>query len=252
MNKQPAKENGSTSANPSEKHTSLLSQIILEDLLHQIMEGKLHPGDKLPPERHWAEKLNVSRAALREAIRAMQIIGLVSSRQGEGTYINNQFESTTLFQPMTISYWLNGGTVNDVHQFRRGIEIMAAEQAALRASDEDIAVMRELNQKMLDESQDNLGTDYDRALHNKIAEVCGNCLIKDSLGSASALLDDLVYRLRVVIFEQKEDAEALTIQHQNIIDAIAMHNPEHARKAMAEHMAFVSNFIERAQQEQSS
>ena len=64
-----------------------VSQLIIEQFINMIKEGKLKMGDRLPPERTLAEMFNVSRASVREAFSAMEIIGLIEVRQGEGSYI---------------------------------------------------------------------------------------------------------------------------------------------------------------------
>ena len=65
-------------------------QIIMDQIMTQLKHHQLHPGDRLPPERKWAEELGVSRGAVREAIRALEMIGLVTIRQGGGTFINDR------------------------------------------------------------------------------------------------------------------------------------------------------------------
>jgi len=71
---------------------------IVEQIQNLIKEGKLNPGDKLPPERILAEKLGVSRPPLREAISALEILGISKSRSGKGNFIKNTFDSTSYAQ----------------------------------------------------------------------------------------------------------------------------------------------------------
>ena len=66
-----------------------LYQSIVEQFVNLIKEGQLKVGDRLPPERTLAEMFNVSRASIREAFSAMEIIGLIEVRQGEGSYITD-------------------------------------------------------------------------------------------------------------------------------------------------------------------
>lgn len=69
-----------------------LSDVILEQLENMILEGSLAPGEKLPPERELAKQFEVSRPSLREAIQKLEARGLVTRRQGGGTYVKNQLE----------------------------------------------------------------------------------------------------------------------------------------------------------------
>lgn len=71
---------------------------LMDSILEALKNGTLNPGDRLPPERKWAEEMKVSRSAVREAVRALEMIGLVSCRQGGGTFINENYR-LTMFQP---------------------------------------------------------------------------------------------------------------------------------------------------------
>ena len=217
-------------------------QTLMDLILDSLKKGELQPGDKLPSERKWAESMDVSRSAVREAIRALEMIGLVNTRHGGGTYINDSY-NLTMFQPMTISYRLNHGTIIDIHVFRQGLEIEAAALAAQRANDEDIKELNEIVKKLLLAENTEEGSKYDRKFHNKIAEMSGNCLIRDSLSSVGALLDEIVADLRSMIFKSDSNARILVDQHKKIADSIADHKPELARKYMTEHMQFNSRFI---------
>ena len=68
---------------------------IMDQIKEKIQRKELRPGDRLPPERQWSEQLGVSRATVREAIRSMEMIGLVTCRQGEGNFINDDFTSAS-------------------------------------------------------------------------------------------------------------------------------------------------------------
>ena len=69
-----------------------LSDVILQQLENMILEGSLAPGEKLPPERELAKQFEVSRPSLREAIQKLEAKGLVTRRQGGGTFVKNQLE----------------------------------------------------------------------------------------------------------------------------------------------------------------
>ena len=67
---------------------------VIDYFKKKIMDGELRPGEKLPPERDIAEQLNVSRNSVREAIRIMDMTGVISSQQGSGNYITCEFQKS--------------------------------------------------------------------------------------------------------------------------------------------------------------
>ena len=67
---------------------------VIEKVKTMILSGELKPGEKLPPEREFAEKLEVSRNSVREAIRIMDMMGIVSSQQGSGNYVTCEFQKS--------------------------------------------------------------------------------------------------------------------------------------------------------------
>lgn len=85
--------------------TPIRVQKVYEDIIEQfknmIYSGQLQKGDKLPPERELCQMLDVSRASMREALRAMEVMGIVDSRPGEGTYIVDEITSS-MFKPLSL------------------------------------------------------------------------------------------------------------------------------------------------------
>lgn len=224
---------------------SSVFQRILNDLFDAFRNGRIKAGDKLPPERQWAEALGVSRSTLREAIRAFEILGVFRCIQGGGTFLNTDY-SQMMFQPMTISYYLNNGTIQNLQEFRRTLELCAVRLAAEKASEDDL---RELEQifdcihRLGDRNQDvGAGAKYDQMFHQKIAAISGNCLIRDALASSEVLINHAIADLRIEVFKDSGNMTELENQHQKLIDAIGRHDPEQAYRAMEEHLDFVESF----------
>ncbi len=206
-------------------------QIIMDQIMTQLKQHQLHPGDRLPPERKWAEELGVSRGAVREAIR-----------QGGGTFINADY-SLAMTQPMTISFWLGGGTVYNVHHFRQCLEQEAAYLAARHATADDIATLQRLADAMAHEPDSVKSAAIDRRFHDTIAIISGNGLIHDALASVGSLLDDILYESRVAIIAEEQGEGVLAFQHSLLVDAIAAGDPDLALKRMKEHMLYVEDFL---------
>ena len=86
-----------------------LTEQVMQQLASKIISGELKPGEKLPPERDLAEMLQVSRSRVREALRALSLIGLVSIRPGGGTYVGNHIDQ----MPEETVIWLFRQQVNN-------------------------------------------------------------------------------------------------------------------------------------------
>ena len=104
-------------------------EMVMEQIKDIVKKGELKSGDKLPSERDLCEKLEVSRASIREALRALQMLGLIESKHGEGNFINENFENS-LLEPLSIVFLLLGSKSGDVLELRKIIE---PETAALAA-----------------------------------------------------------------------------------------------------------------------
>ena len=104
-------------------------EIIMNQIKDIVKSGELKRGDKLPSERDLALKLNVSRTSVREAIKALETLGLIESKHGEGNYIRSDFEDI-LLEPLSIVFMLLGSDNNEILQLRNVIEPEVAKIAA--------------------------------------------------------------------------------------------------------------------------
>ena len=91
---------------------------VIDYFKKKIMDGELRPGEKLPPERDIAERLNVSRNSVREAIRIMDMTGVISSQQGSGNYITCEFQKS-LAETMTMMFAMDQIDYKQISQIRR-------------------------------------------------------------------------------------------------------------------------------------
>jgi GntR family transcriptional repressor for pyruvate dehydrogenase complex len=122
-----------------------LSDVITERLESMILDGTLVAGEKLLPERLLAEKFQVSRPSLREAIQNLQAKGLIERKQGGGTFITQNL-SAKMTDPLSALVASRPETQFDLLEFRHALEGMAAYYAALRGQPEDyLALNNALN-----------------------------------------------------------------------------------------------------------
>ena len=105
-------------------------EIVMEQIKDIVKKGEVKSGEKLPSERELGEKLEVSRASIREALKSLQILGLIESKHGEGNFINKNFENS-LLEPLSIVFLLLGSKSEDVLELRKIIEPQIAALAAI-------------------------------------------------------------------------------------------------------------------------
>lgn len=124
-----------------------LSDTIAEQIEGLIASGELKPGDNLPPERDLSKQLDVSRPSLREALLVLESRGLLQARRGGG-YCVTDVTAPVITDPLVHLLQRHPSTVDDVLELRHGIECIAAQFAALRATDTDIKKLNGLVTRM--------------------------------------------------------------------------------------------------------
>ncbi|MBQ2288629.1 MAG: FadR family transcriptional regulator, partial [Lachnospiraceae bacterium] len=125
---------------------------VVDFVQEQILDGVYRAGDKLPSEREMALQLNVSRTSVREGIRILEQMGVLSCQQGSGNYITGDFENT-LIRVMTLMFAVEGTTYREITEFRFALEYQALSLAIHNATDEQIAEM-EYHMSMLETAQE--------------------------------------------------------------------------------------------------
>ncbi len=214
---------------------------VMDQIKEMIDKGTLNKGDKLPSERDLVEQLQVSRASIREALRALEVIGLIECRQGEGNFIKSSFQDN-LFEPLSIMYMLEGTNPEEILEFRKILEVEASGLAAKRITAEQLTELKEIMERFENCEDEEMNASIDKELHYKIAECSGNVLIFNILRSVSLLVDDFIKDARKLILVQQENKEMLLSQHKKIYLAIEGHSSVAARKAMQQHLDYTNKY----------
>src|SRR6056297_3219907 len=144
-----------------------LYESIVKQIQHLINEGDLIPGQKLPPERELAEELNVSRTSIREALRALEMMGYLESKVGVGggTFIK-EITIDNIISPFSKVLLKNDDFIVELLEVRLFLEIESARLAAMRRTDKDIENMQKAIAQMEDEIQrGDSGLNGDNAFH---------------------------------------------------------------------------------------
>lgn len=225
-----------SSFGPIKKQTLLVEEITSR-ILSLIKERELSPGDRLPPERDLAVMLNVSRASLREALRALFAMNIIEMRQGDGTYVTS-LEPQQLVQHLEFVFSLDDSTFIQLFEARKIVEVGIVALAAQRITEKQITLLEEklrLAERSLHDSEVFLNADLE--LHKVIIEAAGNPILDRFMASISQL--GLASRSRTVnipgiLTETIED-------HKAIVEAIKQHDPDAASRAMLIHLNHVED-----------
>jgi len=217
-----------------------------DEVIHQIeelvLQGVLKPGDRIPGERALSKSLNVSRPVLRDALQKLEARGLLLTRQGEGSVVADVVG--TVFQdPIVDLIRKHPKATSDYVEFRRQIEGITAEMAAIRATDADRELLTRLINTMTEthELQDfSAEAEVDTEFHQAIGECAHNIVLLHMLRSCYRLLEQGVFINRSRLYSHNGSRNALLAQHKAIYASIMARDPQAARKAAEAHMDFVA------------
>ncbi|WP_274307505.1 FadR/GntR family transcriptional regulator [Solibacillus daqui] len=217
---------------------------VFEVLHEKITSGKLQPGDRLDSVEHLAEQFAVSRSAIREALSALNAMGLIEIKQGSGTFVK-QFSEENLHLPLSKTIVSNRDSIPHLLELRKIIEVGTAVSAAKHRSQDDIQKLEQILQKMKEVQGDGeLGEQVDFEFHATIAAASQNPLLVNLLAQVSDLmLDTMRATRRLLLFSSKTASEQLYDEHMQIFLAIKQQNTNLAELAMFSHLSNVENAL---------
>ncbi len=222
-----------------------LSSAVVRQIEQLVLRGILRAGERLPSERELAERLQVSRPSLRDAIATLQEKGLLAAKPGAGIYIADVLGSA--FSPALIELFArHDEAVFDYLSFRRDMEGLAAERAAQQGSDTDLAVVNAVFQKMESaHAKKNAEEEaqLDAQFHMAIIEASHNVVMLHMMRSMYELLRGGVFYNRQVMFSQRTSRSALLEQHKAINTALQARDPAAARAAIERHLDYVESCL---------
>lgn len=209
------------------ERTSAVSSVARR-LIDELGSGSFAPGTRLPPERELAANLQVGRSTLREAMAALDVLGIIEIRPGSGSYLKAD-SADLLPQALKWGLMLGQPGTKDLVEVREHLEVCAAALAAARATDEDIERLRE---HLIGMQSAGAGVEQfveaDLAFHLETAAIARNSVLSDILHSVRSLL--------VAWFDRTLRVEgtmtATLAEHEAVFEAIEARSPERAEAAM--------------------
>lgn len=215
---------------------------VYEDVARQIERlilKKLRPGDKLPSERELAELLSVSRSSIRDAIRSLELMGMVEPRQGAGTIVC-EITSNSLANPLANALKRKEELMGELLDFRKILEPPLAARAATHASADEISEMESILKRQKEKLQVGESTiPEDSEFHYAVAMASGNSVVLKVLDILMDLLRDTRERSLQVEGRPQKSLAA----HVRILEAIKRHDAEAAKAAMRRHVEDVEEIV---------
>lgn len=245
-------------------HNRRLYQQIADQLRSMIERGEYPPGSYLPAERELSQQFGVSRTSLREALIALEVVGLVKVRVGDGVMVMAKPSTVamtaqpgvdpSLSMPWELDPELDTGPADfdaevppfSLLQARRLVEPEAAALAAENASDDQLAGIREALERNIEDNRKGSTTHPgDRLLHVRIADASGNpayaLLVRHLLGHKYGAMFQRLQSL----YTTKDMPHRSEREHRAIVEAICARNPAASRKAMRAHLDSVIRIFSR-------
>lgn len=222
-----------------------LADTIADHLEQLILEGSLRPGERLLAERELAQRFDVSRPSLREALEKLENRGLLKSGRGGATFVAPLLgEGFT--EPLYSALASRPETTFDYLEFRRFVEGSAAYFAALRGTDVDRDLLRECFEKMeaahgQDDSTDEAEADAD--FHLAVYEASHNLVMLHIMRSLSDMLRKDVFYNRAKLYQRQGVRELLLEQHRAVYQTVMAGDPDAAKAAAEAHIDFTRDAL---------
>jgi GntR family transcriptional regulator, transcriptional repressor for pyruvate dehydrogenase complex len=214
-------------------------QEIVRQVKGMIAEGRLKSGDQLPPERDLAEKFVVSRTSVREALRALESLGLVEIRPGEGTFVR-EVSVESLIEPLALVMLSQREALGELFEARQLIEPALAALAARRATPEDVQEMERILEAQAKEvAAGRTGLEQDAQFHSAIGAAAHNRAITRI---AHAVMD-LLRQSREDSLNTPGRPDRSHNDHRRLLAAIRGRDENAARQAMIDHLEAVEALI---------
>lgn len=233
------------------------SEWVLTDLKKQWTDGQFKSGDKLSSVEELAVRYGVGRSTIREALSALKMLGMLTMKQGGGTYVNAYTEAPAQEHPAhrDPASWINRAqSLMHVLEVRRLLETGCAQLAALHRTADDL---QKLSQILIDMrihlDHDTISEHADVQFHLHIAQATHNPVLINLMEGLSQKLHDSMRDSRALWFyAERASSERLLQEHQAIYDAISQKRAQVASQRMEQHILTVEHVLQQQSASDSS
>lgn len=208
-------------------------ELVMNSLLNAINTGKIKINEDLPPERELAESLGVGRGSLRESLSVLEFMGVIETRGNRKVVVKNAdyFQKALTFIRMSE----NEDTFEDFMEFRRSNELAIVRLACVRATDEDLALLREAVDRL-----DANPSDYmaDVEFHIRLANASHNTIFAAIMDYVNYLILDL----RMRFFTRSDYHDKTVNAHRRIYEAVLARDGDRAAYEMGKHLTIIEGY----------
>jgi GntR family transcriptional repressor for pyruvate dehydrogenase complex len=206
-----------------------------------IRSEEYQPGDRLPPIMEMAKRFGVGHPTLREALRKLEVIGMLEIRHGSGVYIKRDKDVMLVSNPV-FGETATKELLLDLLETRMAIELKTTELAAGHADEEDLARMEELMQTAeRNLNDDDLLSPANLQFHCEIAVASGNTVLAHVLEALMGLFSEEHRMILNIYRDRKKDHD----EHVSILEALREHDAPLAQERMRVHLEGVRNVLQR-------
>ncbi len=217
-----------------------ISEEIVNQIKTLILEGKLKPGDRIPPERELINQLGVSRISIREALKNLENMGFIDILQGNGSYVRS-LVTDRVKDPLNIMIRENVEKIFELADVRKELEAWSAYHAAQRATESETEALGRIAQEMgkyLREEK-TPPSKLDANFHLTISQSSHNTIQAHLIFTIYDLFSEyFTFLIENICFNRKY-YQTIYEQHVEIYKAIKEHNAEKSREKILEHLNFV-------------
>jgi GntR family transcriptional repressor for pyruvate dehydrogenase complex len=210
---------------------------IVDNIIQLIRERKLAQGDKLPPERELCQIVGVSRPILREALKALQVLGIIDVRQGSGAFVR-QLSPQEIVEHLDVVFHLDKSLYHDLYEARKILEAETARAACGKMTSEELdAIERNIREaeECVDDAADFARLDIE--MHEMIMQAAGNRVVPVFMRSIMKLSNLARHETNA-----RSEIRLKTAQdHRLILEALKSGNGQAAAEAMALHITNVGS-----------
>lgn len=223
--------------------TRKIYEEISDSFIDMLKSGKLQPGDKLDSVEQLAKSFDVSRSAIREALSGLRAMGIVESRQGEGTFIK-EFDASKFSLPVATALIMKRDDIKELSDVRKILEVGSATLAAQHHLEHELKPMEQALQDMKNaKGRGDVGEKADLDFHLAIVKASHNKMLVNLMTSVSDIMVESMRETRRLILYSEEQSKQLYKEHERIYEAIKSGRPNDAHEAMMHHLVEVDRVL---------
>lgn len=216
-----------------------LSEKVGEQLIKAISEGRFKVGEKLPSQPDLAELMGVSRPSIREAVKLLELQGMIETVQGGGTIVRN-IAAQEIRTPIEVLLDADKEKILELTDVRALLEVWSAKRAASNRTEDELQQILSLIKAMeKDFETGSIHYELDAKFHKEIAGATHNTILTHLVGSFFDLISESIKFHREQMFVSRSDQIKILEHHRRVYEAIRDRDPERAQASMHEHLQFV-------------